>query len=51
MTLGALLVGVAAVTFAIGMNLSLLRVMNQLDRGGQSGQSGVDGPGGGPRRR
>ncbi len=32
MTLGALLVGVAAVTFAIGMNLSLLRVMNQLDR-------------------
>ena len=32
MTLGALLVGVAAVTFAIGMNLSLLRVMDQLDR-------------------
>jgi putative ABC transport system permease protein len=33
MTLGALVVGVAAVTFAIGMNLSLLRVMDQLDRG------------------
>ena len=33
MTLGALVVGVAAVTFAIGMNLSLVRVMNQLDRG------------------
>ena len=33
MTLGALVVGVAAVTFAFGMNLSLLRVMDQLDRG------------------
>jgi putative ABC transport system permease protein len=33
MTLGALLVGVAAVTFAVGMNLSLLRVMDMLDRG------------------
>jgi putative ABC transport system permease protein len=33
MTLGALVVGVAAVTFAVGMNLSLLRVMDQLDRG------------------
>ena len=32
MTLGALLVGVAAATFAIGMNASLLRVMDQLDR-------------------
>jgi putative ABC transport system permease protein len=32
MTLGALVVGVAAVTFAVGMNLSLLRVMTQLDR-------------------
>ncbi|HKB28474.1 MAG TPA: FtsX-like permease family protein, partial [Candidatus Limnocylindrales bacterium] len=32
MTLGALLVGVAAVTFALGMNLSLVRVMTQLHR-------------------
>ena len=32
MTLGALLVGVAAVTFAYGLNQSLLRVMTQLDR-------------------
>ncbi len=32
MTLGALVVGVAAVTFAVGMNLSLLRVERQLDR-------------------
>ncbi|HEV8403750.1 MAG TPA: ABC transporter permease [Candidatus Limnocylindrales bacterium] len=32
MTLGALVVGVAAVTFAVGMNLSLLRVEDQLDR-------------------
>jgi putative ABC transport system permease protein len=32
MTLGALVVGVAAVTFAVGMNLSLLRVQGQLDR-------------------
>lgn len=32
MTLGALVVGVAAVTFAVGMNLSLLRVMTQLNR-------------------
>ena len=32
MTLGAVLVGVAAVVFAIGLNLSLLRVMSQLSR-------------------
>jgi putative ABC transport system permease protein len=32
MTLGALLVGVAAVTFALGLNLSLVRVMTQLNR-------------------
>ena len=32
MTLGALVVGVAAVTFAVGMNLSLLRIMTQLNR-------------------
>jgi putative ABC transport system permease protein len=32
MTLGALIVGVAAVTFAVSLNLSLLRVMTQLDR-------------------
>jgi putative ABC transport system permease protein len=32
MTLGALVVGVAAVTFAIGMNASLLRIMTQLNR-------------------
>ena len=32
MTLGALVVGVAAVTFAVGMNLSLLRVQDQLHR-------------------
>jgi putative ABC transport system permease protein len=32
MTLGALLVGVAAVTFAIGTNLSLIRAVSQLDR-------------------
>jgi putative ABC transport system permease protein len=32
MTLGALVVGVAAVTFAIGTNLSLIRAVSQLDR-------------------
>ena len=32
MTLGALVVGVAAVTFAIGTNLSLVRAVSQLDR-------------------
>ena len=32
MTLGALVVGVAAVTFAAGLNLSLVRVVAQLDR-------------------
>jgi putative ABC transport system permease protein len=32
MTLGALLVGVAAVAFALGLNLSLLRVMEDLNR-------------------
>jgi putative ABC transport system permease protein len=32
MTLGALIVGVAAVTFAIGTNLSLVRIVGQLDR-------------------
>ena len=32
MTLGALLVGVAAVTFAYGLNQSLLKVKTQLDR-------------------
>ncbi len=32
MTLGALVVGVAAMTFAIGTNLSLIRVVSQLDR-------------------
>jgi putative ABC transport system permease protein len=33
MTLGALVVGVAAVTLSIGLNASLLRVMNDLGRG------------------
>ncbi len=32
MTLGALVVGVAAVTFSLGLNASLLRVMDQLNR-------------------
>jgi putative ABC transport system permease protein len=32
MTLGALLVGVAAITFSTGLNASLLRVKDQLDR-------------------
>ena len=32
MTLGAILVGVAAVTFAIGLNASLIRVIGQIDR-------------------
>ena len=32
MTLGALVVGVAAVTFAVGLNRSLLRVVGQLER-------------------
>ena len=32
MTLGALVVGVAAVTFALGLNASLLRVKDDLDR-------------------
>jgi putative ABC transport system permease protein len=32
MTLGALVVGVAAVTFALGLNASLLRVMEDLNR-------------------
>lgn len=32
MTLGALVVGVAAVTFALALNLSLVRVMTQLNR-------------------
>jgi putative ABC transport system permease protein len=32
MTLGALVVGVAAVTFAVGTNLSLVRAISQLDR-------------------
>jgi putative ABC transport system permease protein len=32
MTLGALVVGVAAVAFALGLNLSLLRVMEDLNR-------------------
>jgi putative ABC transport system permease protein len=32
MTLGALVVGVAAVTFSLGLNLSLMRVMTQIDR-------------------
>jgi putative ABC transport system permease protein len=32
MTLGALIVGVAAVTFSVGMNVSLLRIMDQLQR-------------------
>jgi len=32
MTLGALIVGVAAVTFAVGTNLSLIRIKTQLDR-------------------
>ena len=32
MTLGAVLVGVAAVVFAIGLNLSLIRVISQIDR-------------------
>ncbi len=45
MTLGALVVGVAAVTFAVGMNLSLLRVERQLDRiAGQPGPRGVGRP-------
>jgi len=33
MTLGALVVGVAAATFAIGTNLSLLRIKTDIDRG------------------
>jgi putative ABC transport system permease protein len=32
MTLGALVVGVAAVTFSLGMHVSLLRIMTQLER-------------------
>jgi putative ABC transport system permease protein len=36
MTLGALLVGVAAVTFAIGLDSSLVRVMHALDRDASS---------------
>ncbi len=33
MTLGALVIGVAAVTFAIATNLSIVRAVSQLDRG------------------
>ena len=36
MTLGALVVGVAAATFAIGMNASLLRVMEDINRAAAS---------------
>jgi putative ABC transport system permease protein len=32
MTLGAVVVGVAAATFALGVNLSLIRIIDQLDR-------------------
>jgi putative ABC transport system permease protein len=32
MTLGAVLVGVAAATFALGVNLSLIRIVDQIDR-------------------
>jgi putative ABC transport system permease protein len=32
MTLGAVLVGVAAATFALGVNLSLVRIIEQIDR-------------------
>jgi putative ABC transport system permease protein len=32
MTLGALVVGVAAITFSLGLDLSLMRVMTQIDR-------------------
>lgn len=52
MTLGALVVGVAAVTFSVGMNASLLRIMDQLQRNEASpvraemGGPGGPGPGG-----
>jgi putative ABC transport system permease protein len=36
MTLGAVLVGVAAATFALGVNLSLVRIVEQIDRTGSS---------------
>ena len=32
MTLGAVLIGVAAATFALGVNLSLIRIIDQIDR-------------------
>ena len=52
MTLGALVVGVAAVTFSLGMNVSLLRIMDQLQRNeaspvrAEAGGPGGPGPGG-----
>jgi putative ABC transport system permease protein len=55
MMLGALVVGVAAATFALGLNWSLLRVMTDLNRNGASpirveamGPADVDGKTAGP---
>jgi len=48
MTLGALVVGVAAVTFSLGMNVSLLRIMDQLQRNQASPVRAESGGQGGP---